>query len=539
MTSRHGSSFAVCILLAGCVVSSDPVVTDSDATFDPRLLGSWEEVHGTDRASVSREGASSYTIAYTEEHGRTGRFAARLGRLGERQVLDVWPAPGAHELPDVYGSSLLPGHILLALEIDSDRVSVSTLEPDSLGAALRSGRLRLGYERGDDRLLLRAATAQLRSALQSFVARAGAWRKPDAWRRSGRLAGAAPPQGPVDPPCFEASAWREADRLFHRDPHWLGADVASTVDLGGGRTLWLFGDSWIDPTGSGSRRGARMVSNSVAIQTGADPSTATIAFSWGRAADGSPTALFPDRGGERLWFGNGVRVGDRLVLFFGRIISTNTGLGFESAGWTAVVVDNPDAEPSAWRITPLETPANPLGITVGFAAVRRLGEHVYAFGSEDPVKSHPLYVARWPAEDVRRGNLLRPEWWAGERLGWVGDSSTIPRWPIFENGQSELTIHFDSASGRFLEVQSVGFGAADVTMRAAPALTGPWTDPRTIYRPPEFYRPRIMIYAAKAHPELAGADLVLTYATNSFEFGDVVTDSLTYYPHFVRLERCR
>jgi hypothetical protein len=521
------------------VVSSDPVVTGSDATFDSRLLGSWEDVKGSDRASVSRAGASSYRIEYTDEHGRTGRFEARLGRLGERRVLDVWPAPGANELPDVYGNSLLPGHVLLALEIDSDRVSVSTLEPDSLGAALRSGQVRLAYESAGDRLLLRAATGQLRSALHAFVARPRVWREPDAWRRSVGLAGAAPSLRPVDPPCFEASPWREADRLFHRDPHWLGADVASSVDLGGGRTLWLFGDSWIDPTGSGTRRGARMVSNSVAIQRGADPSSAAMAFYWGRATDGSPTALFPDRGGERLWFGNGVRVGDRLVLFLGRIISTHTGLGFESVGWAAMMVENPDDEPSEWRTHPLEVPANPLGIDVGFAGVRRLGEYVYAFGSEDPVKSHPLYVARWPAEEVRRGNLLQPEWWAGQRLGWVPDSSRTPRWPILENGQSELTIHFDSTSGRFLEVQSVGFGAADVTMRAAPTLTGPWTESRTIYRPPEYYRPHVMIYAAKAHPELRGADLVLTYANNTFQFAEQLTDSLNYYPRFVRLERCR
>jgi hypothetical protein len=94
-------------------------------------------------------------------------------------------------------------------------------------------------------------------------------------------------------------------------------------------------------------------------------------------------------------------------------------------------------------------------------------------------------------------------------------------------------------SGGFLAVQSVGFGAADVTMRAAPALTGPWTDPRMIYRPPEYYRPNVMIYAAKAHPELRGADLVLTYANSTFQFAEQLADSLDYYPRFVRLERCR
>jgi hypothetical protein len=200
---------------------------------------------------------------------------------------------------------------------------------------------------------------------------------------------------------------------------------------------------------------------------------------------------------------------------------------------------NPDAEPSAWRVRALDTPPNPLGILVGFAAVVRQGEYVYALGSQNPVKSHPIYAARWPAERVRRGELLDPEWWAGERLGWVRDSSSAPRWPLFENGQAELTVHVDAATRWFLAVHTQGFGAADVTMRAAPTLTGPWTAPRMIYRPPEYYRPNVMIYAGKAHPHLTGADLVLTYATNTFEFGELTAGSAIYYPRFVRLTSCR
>ena len=416
---------------------------------------------------------------------------------------------------------------------------MAALEPDSLLRALYSGRVRLAHQRSQDRLILYGTTDQLRAALAPYLGRAGALSAPDAWRRA-HTTEATPPVRPVEVPCFEASAWREADRLFHRDPHWLGADVASSVDLGGGRILWLFGDTWIDPSGAGTRRGARMVSNSVAIQTGTDPATATIRFYWARAADGSPEALLPDRGGESLWFGNGVRVGDRLVLFLARTIrGTGTGLGFEHIGWTAMMVDNPDDEPPAWRVRPLDVPQNPLGILVGFAAILRLGEHVYALGSQNPVKSHPIYAVRWPAEAVRLGTLGQPEWWAGERLGWIPDSSTVQRWPLFENGQAELSIHVDEATQRFIGVHTLGFGPADLMLRSAPALTGPWSAPRMVYRPPEYHRPDAMIYAAKGHSELTGADLVLTYATNTFEFAEQLTDSLVYYPRFVRLTRCR
>ncbi len=417
---------------------------------------------------------------------------------------------------------------------------MTTLEQDPLLAAIRTKEVRLAHVRAQDQLILNGNTEELRAALGGYLARPEGLSKPSAWRRAeGALRSAADRMLPVEAPCFEASAWREADQLFHRDPHWVGADVASSVDLGGDRTLWLFGDTWIDPTGRATRRSARMVSNSVAMQTGADPAKGAIRSYWGKAADGSPAALFPDRGNERLWLGNGVRAGDRLVLFFNRVRNTTTGLGFESVGWAAMMVQNPDAEPSAWQVTPIETPSNPLGVVVGYAGVLRLGEYVYAFGSQDPVKSHPVFAVRWLLDDVRRGDLRRPEWWAGERLGWVADSSGSPRWPLFENGQSELSIHLDQASHRLLEVQTVGFGSADIMIRAAPALTGAWSAPRMVYRPPEYYRPKVMIYAGKAHPQLTGGDLILTYATNTFQFSEHLTDSLIYYPRFVRLARCR
>jgi len=281
-----------------------------------------------------------------------------------------------------------------------------------------------------------------------------------------------------------------------------------------------------------------MIRNSVAIQSGADPSNATIEFYWRTTAEDVPQAFFARRDDEWFWPGHGVRLGDRLILFLNRLRSTDTGLGFASAGWNAVMIDNPDDEPSVWRTRTLQTSPNPLGIIVGFASILNWGEHLYAFGSQDPVKSHPIYVARWPVVNVREGDLRTPEWWGGTDVGWIADSSSTPRWPVFENGQAELTIHFDELVHQFIAAQTVGFGGADLAIRSATELTGTWTPPRKIYRPPEYDRPNIMIYAAKAHPQLTGADVVLTYATNTFRFQEHLTDSLIYYPRFVRLTRC-
>lgn len=534
-TVRHLAAATACLLaLAACVVSIDPVVPEGGSTLDERLLGTWEAVSGQDRAVVTRGPEGTYRIEYTRE-GEVTRLAARKGSLGDRGVLDVWPAPGEDELPDLYSGLMVTGHLLLTVELDGAELRLAALEPkalqERLDAMTSPG---LTYRRSEGRMVLQGATEELRAALGPHLSTPGALGEPALYRRPEE----ATARIPVRVPCFRASAWRDGDGLFRDDPHWMGGDSASTVDLGGGRILWLFGDSWIHPGGAGTRRGARMVSNSVAIQRGRNPATASMRFHWGRADDGGPAAFIPDEGEERHWFGNGVLLDDRLILFMDRVRSREGGLGFESVGWAAWMVDDPEAEPSAWHPRRLETPPNRLGVLVGFAAARRREGHVYAFGSQDPVESHPIFAVRWPVDGLSRGRLHHPEWWGGERLGWLPDDSNLPRRPLFQNAQAELSIHQDAATGSFLAVHTRGFGPADIVMRASPELTGPWSEPEWIYRPPEYDRPRVMIYAAKAHPELEGADLVVTYAINSFELADHFEDEEIYYPRFVRLTRC-
>ena len=59
------------------------------------------------------------------------------------------------------------------------------------------------------------------------------------------------------------------DAVFDRTSGWTGADVVGTVDLGQGRVLWLFGDTWIGEVAEGAHvPGSRMVNNSVGLHGG-------------------------------------------------------------------------------------------------------------------------------------------------------------------------------------------------------------------------------------------------------------------------------
>lgn len=331
-----------------------------------------------------------------------------------------------------------------------------------------------------------------------------------------------------------ASAWPEADHLFRSNPLWLGGDVAYSVDLGNGRVLWLFGDSFIAERPGETRRQSAFVHNSIAIEKGRDPARASIAFYW-PMKNGQPAEFLPNEGNVWLWPSDGIRIGSKLLLFFSRVRSDSSknSLGFRSAGWTAFLVDNPDSNPSSWTLRRVKTKANRWRISLG-DGVEQLGDFVYAFGSLGDGSGD--FLARWRVNDAERGDLSSPEWWCGSNEGWLVDGNGhIRPAVVIPNAASEFAIQWDSKLHKFIEVESVGFGASDIGMRWAESLEGPWSKPMIIYHPPESNRPDAFVYAAKLHPGILGADVVITYAANSSHDQILAKDMNIYFPRFVKL----
>ena len=277
-----------------------------------------------------------------------------------------------------------------------------------------------------------------------------------------------------------------------------------------------------------------MISNTLAIQKGRDPTTASIEFHWKTDGNGQPEAFFPDRDGDRFWPGHGIVLRDRLILFLMRVRGTPAGLGFEVYDWDAVMVMNPGASPSQWKLRWLTRPANAMQIIVGSASVIRSNDHVYAFSSREPAGGD-AYLVRWSEGSLYDGDLSAVKWWSTGGLWTSTDDPDHEPAPVLHRAGTEFTVHRDPKSGLFLQVQCTGFGAADVEIRTASNITGPWSEPLHIYRPPEHARLGVMIYQGKAHPQLQGADLIVTYSTNCFDFDEMVNDQEIYFPRFVRL----
>ena len=81
------------------------------------------------------------------------------------------------------------------------------------------------------------------------------------------------------------------DKYFTNDPIWRGADGASSVDLGNGKILWLFSDSFICSDSTRSRKKSSIIRNSIAIQEGYDLKPAPVRFYWDKTKK-SPQSFF-------------------------------------------------------------------------------------------------------------------------------------------------------------------------------------------------------------------------------------------------------
>ena len=324
--------------------------------------------------------------------------------------------------------------------------------------------------------------------------------------------------------------WPEADRLFRSDPCWLGGDAAFSVDLGSGRLLWQFGDSFIAEKPNSTRRQAAFIRNSVAIQTGYDPSQAGIRFYCsGRLS--KPADFVRGRGANWYWPMHGIRLGNRLLLFFMRMASDSSkaSLGFQSVGWDAFMIDNPNAEPADWNPRKLDGPETRGKMLVGMSVIRD-GEFVYAFDLDNV--TFDAYLLRWPVREAAAGRLTAPAWWCGAGESWT--SNPAHRQVVISDAGSEFSVQRDPRGAGFIEVKSAGFGATDIAIRQSPRLEGPWSKPRTIYRPPESDGQNPFVYGAKSHPELDGADLIVTYTANGSD-ERLATDMSIYFPRFVKV----
>ena len=344
------------------------------------------------------------------------------------------------------------------------------------------------------------------------------------------------------------------------DPAWLGADIATSVPLNdeGSAYLWQFGDTIIGRYFPNATRNMQhMPRNSVGVlfvnKTTGVP-TSTLSHSWRLDTSNAqhvgfftpPPDLDPAQN-QWYWPQVGVRIpGQANYVIAWRIMASGSGLfPFATAGIDVIrLPDGADgsgttSDPGQW---PAQLPTTTIGsyinnnFTVGNAVTYNPDDgNVYLLGS---IVGGYAIMSRISSSDFVAQNWAALTFYCADG-SWKPYAADNQLAKLFDNVPSETTVTYIPSLGQWVTLCANTFISSAVTMRTAPAITGPWSDSIPVYPiPPEFTSDGGFCYAGKMHPELSppGADeFVFTFNCNTGGLPPLVNRSSMYIPQAIRV----
>lgn len=155
---------AAAMVSAGCLVLNvNPLYDDDTLTWEPGLLGAWQDAEDKSSMQIDRGEWKSYSIRYVHPI-ENGHLTGYLTAVGDARYLDVMPARGEDR-----GSFLIPVHAFLRVNLDGDRLELTPISydwmSDRLKAAAPPPGLDVALDQKDNALIV-SPTARLRTWLR-------------------------------------------------------------------------------------------------------------------------------------------------------------------------------------------------------------------------------------------------------------------------------------------------------------------------------------------------------------------------------------
>jgi hypothetical protein len=194
-----------------------------------------------------------------------------------------------------------------------------------------------------------------------------------------------------------------------RGPLWDGADGGGAIDLGGGRRLWLFGDTFVGPARGSTLDPARgMVRNTVAVEQG-------NCFEFRVGAGAFPTDYLPAPGPHQWWWplSGFVDAGARVV----RVVAFHltTAAGPPGWQWKILSTDILTLDLSTLRFRGSVPMPRRAGNVYWGRSIVATAQWIYLYGQDSHSKQ---YVAR-----TTRAHLFDGDWQFNDGSGWSSDPS--------------------------------------------------------------------------------------------------------------------
>ncbi|WP_166353260.1 DUF4185 domain-containing protein [Phytoactinopolyspora limicola] len=328
---------------------------------------------------------------------------------------------------------------------------------------------------------------------------------------------------------WEVSSQVEPDRtaLFEEYGNsgagWTGGDSTYSVRLPGGRTVWMFSDTFLGPVNPDLTRPIEtpFLNNSFVVQRGGSLTTVT----GGTPAE--PDSLVPpDQPNTWNWLGAGIatpRSFDVMFLQFGTF-----GSGMWDFEWQA----NKLVRFDPWTFEVQDVVPMPSDAGVQWASwIQRDGRHTYVYGVDDQGATKHMHLARVRGTDV----TAEWEYWTGS--GWSShETDSVAIMPGVANEYSVTRFQ----GGYLLVTQDTNeLFSSNIVGYVSCTPWGPFVPVGTLYQTPETGGNTIT-YNAHEHPEQRrGNTLIVTYNVNSLDSSELYDDVTIYRPRFVEVELSR
>ena len=350
----------------------------------------------------------------------------------------------------------------------------------------------------------------------------------------------APTVLPASAPRAEAAALRVSrhpiqKQLFAygdaaKGDRWTGSDATYSVVLPDGRTLWLWGDTFLGLVNKDHSRDQQFfIHNAWTIQERNGTFGKTLYRNDGLFGSSRAWENHDPDANVWYWPGDATVVGKTLEHILFKISGVGPAfgiIGVDIATYSLPSLTLQKIEPLVGGFTPPVAQLGGGGQTAYGVAITEDKDYTYVYGCEEFAINKHLHVAR-----VKRGASLKTAWEYWDGTGWSVNPVTSKR--ILSRISNEMSVVRTSKGFRVV-TQDVGI-LPEIYAYTAPRAEGPWGGKTLLYTTPE-NNETLITYNAKEHPQLAKPDrIVVSYNVNARNANDLYTDVDNYRPRFIEV----
>jgi hypothetical protein len=320
----------------------------------------------------------------------------------------------------------------------------------------------------------------------------------------------------------------EFNNLFtRREPGFTGGDGTYSVKLPDGKSIWIFGDTFIGPVSENNTRkktNPKFIRNSFVLQSEEE----FITLHQGEPNEFKSMMIPPEvtsgsatEGEIWYWPGDGFVLRDTLHVFVSKFTQTGSGMwDFKFVETALVSFTLPDIQ-EVRHVTIKGT--RDLPIHFGHAVFETSDFiYIYGLGKKGP------YVARTTL------NSLTENWEYRTKNGWTTLIEKAEPMREMDGSEQFSVIQLEN---KIVYLTQLGNFSKEVYSYVSDTPYGPWSEGTLIYNTPvPFENENLITYNTVAHPQFnRDGKLLISYNTNSQLLEDHYKNAAIYKPRFARI----